>query len=117
MPKEVRERFKKTNIIRKTKIGVKKTFKRVHFGLKKIENDVRSRACLSKRKKGIIKKCIQLNVLCDIDVYLVIFDKEKQKVIEYSSATDFDSRMVNHLLRPDNKCLLSYETYDNTSLK
>ena len=43
----------------------------------------------SKRKRGIIKKCIEFSKMCDQHVSLTIFDKSRQKLVQYSSTFDF----------------------------
>lgn len=30
-----------------------------------------------KRKKGVVKKAIQLSKLCELDIFIVIFDRQK----------------------------------------
>lgn len=75
MPKYAKHLRRKK--IKKCRTQPRKIGKRVSFGLKTIDDEQKQRACLSKRKKGLIKKCIELNVLCNVDVFMVIFDKEK----------------------------------------
>ena len=47
-----------------------------------------------KRKRGLIKKAIELSKLCNQYVYLVIFDREKQRLIEYNSHSVFDHKLI-----------------------
>lgn len=42
-----------------------------------------------KRKRGLIKKAMELSMLCDQHISIVIFDKSKQKMVVYSSSEDF----------------------------
>jgi MADS-box transcription factor, plant len=45
--------------------------------IKLVENQSQRNVTYSKRKRGILKKAIELSVLCAQDIYLVIFDKDK----------------------------------------
>lgn len=45
--------------------------------LKRIENKDSLRVTLVKRRKGLVKKCIELSVMCQQDVFLVTFDKAR----------------------------------------
>ena len=47
----------------------------------KIENKESMRVSLVKRRKGILKKCIELNVMCQQEIFLFTFDRTKQKVL------------------------------------
>jgi len=38
-----------------------------------------------KRKRGILKKLIEMSKLCGQDIFMVMFDKEKQKVLQFRS--------------------------------
>ena len=41
----------------------------------------------SKRKKTLMKNVIEILLLCNLGIFLVIFDPEVYKVIEYNSGT------------------------------
>lgn len=45
--------------------------------IKLVANKNQRNVTYSKRKRGILKKAIELSVLCAQDIYLVVFDKEK----------------------------------------
>ena len=47
-----------------------------------------------KRKRGIIKKCIELSQICHQDVFLVIKDQHTGKLVEYNSSSDFNLEAV-----------------------
>ena len=51
--------------------------KRKIESFKKIDNDNDRNVTYCKRKKGLIKKAMQLSYLCGQEVYLSIFDEEK----------------------------------------
>ena len=61
-----------------------------------------------------MKKAIEISVLCGLDIFLVIFDRDKQKMYEYNSIDEFDSRVVSKLLSADTKMQFQYEKYQNT---
>ena len=41
---------------------------------------------LKKRRRGILKKCMELSTKCSQEVMLVIHDKEEDRYIEYRSS-------------------------------
>ena len=43
-----------------------------------------------KRKKGLVKKAMELSILCGKAIALYIFDKEKGKMISFNSTHEFD---------------------------
>ena len=60
------------------------------MGRKKIEinkiKDVRSqRLTFYKRKNGLLKKAIELSILCDVEVLLVIADKKAKRYTVFNS--------------------------------
>ena len=87
------------------------------IGLQKIEDYESQRVSLVKRRKGIVKKCIELNIMCQQDVFLVIFDRQKQKLLEYRSDPDMDLKLVRHLLDNNQKSLIKRKACDNSCLQ
>jgi uncharacterized LabA/DUF88 family protein len=66
--------------------------------LTKISDDKKRKVTISKRKRGLFKKAIEMSMLGGLDIFMVIFDKDKQKIFELNSDTDFDIQIVSHLL-------------------
>lgn len=51
----------------------------------KIQN---SRACnvtYEKRKRGLLKKAIELSQLCDQQIFMIIYDENKNRLVQYQS--------------------------------
>ena len=70
---------------------------------KYINDFTRRKVTYSKRKRGLYKKAMELSSLCDLDIFMVIFDKEKQKIFEFNSSKDFDSQLITYLLDKVNR--------------
>ena len=51
--------------------------------------------------------------MCQVDVFLCIFDRKNQKVYELNSSDDFDSQIVSHMLDKVNRQQFKFETYTN----
>ena len=49
-----------------------------------------------KRKRGILKKCIEMSTKCHQDVLLVIYDKKNRTLVELNSTPNFD---IDELMR------------------
>ena len=58
---------------------------------------VSERRSLYKRKRGLIKKCVEISNKCNQDVYLVIYDKVSKKFIEYISSENFNLDTVYNM--------------------
>lgn len=58
---------------------------------------------LSKRRRGLFKKAIELSTLCGLDIFMVVFDPHRQKLFELNSQKDFDIQVINHMLDKVNK--------------
>ena len=52
---------------------------------------------LNKRKKGLIKKAMEISVLTGVNLILTIFDKEEGKVIQYLSDSVSKFKAINQL--------------------
>jgi hypothetical protein len=45
-----------------------------------IQCPLKRRVTISKRKKGVFKKAIELSLLCGLDMFMCVFDRETQKI-------------------------------------
>ena len=69
--------------------------------MQKIQNKITSQTTFYKRKKGLIKKALELSVLCDVEVFLVIVDKKKR--LSISSTNNSAINFINsYLMNIDN---------------
>ena len=59
-----------------------------------IENLNSRRITYSKRKRALVKKAIELSVMCDTNISITILDKTRQKLVHYSSSFDFNPKVV-----------------------
>lgn len=55
--------------------------------ISKIEDRISSKITFVKRKKGLLKKAMELSVLCDLDIFLVIVDHKKDLTVMSSFPT------------------------------
>ena len=58
--------------------------------IERIQNANQRKVCLCKRKKGLLKKAIELSVLCDLEIFMLVYDKTHSRVTHYASNEDFD---------------------------
>lgn len=58
-----------------------------HRKLEVVENRVQRINLKSKRKRTVIKKVIEFSQLFDLDILMIIHDKEMHKVFEYNSGS------------------------------
>ena len=56
----------------------------------RVANNITRRVMFCKRKKGLIKKMIELSILCDLKIFALIQDESSCKTIHFSSHKDFD---------------------------
>ena len=54
----------------------------------KIKDDNQRKVTYCKRKKGLLKKTIELSLLCDLKCFTFIYDHTHSRVIHYASHPD-----------------------------
>jgi hypothetical protein len=84
--------------------------------LQRIGDDKARQTTFCKRKRGLIKKAIELSMLCDQLIFLVVFDKEKQRLVEYQSHGEFSAKVVARLVDPSLPSSISHEKYTNLDI-
>lgn len=82
--------------------------------IEKINNKNQRNVTYCKRKRGLIKKAIELSKLCDQYIFLVIFDVEKQKLVQYNSSPDFCAKIMPKLTSPICTQHFKFEQFDNS---
>ena len=63
----------------------------------KIDSNRTRGVTFCKRKEGLIKKSMQLSLLCDVEVTLIIHARDKKRLITYESHSDEDKSILNQL--------------------
>ena len=63
--------------------------------IKKITDRVAKEYAFAQRKRGLIKKTIELGILCELEIALVIFDPEKNALISYATENMTDERIMD----------------------
>ena len=86
----------------------------------KIEDSNNRNVTYCKRKKGLIKKAMELSMLCSQEVYLSIFDQERQKLVVYASNQKYNAKTcwkaeTSDLKRSENFEMYTNDDYDNIS--
>lgn len=55
------------------------------------------RVTYNKRKRGILKKAIELSSLCETDIFLVVLDRKNKTMVEFNSTREFNLRNLGKL--------------------
>jgi hypothetical protein len=69
--------------------------------IEKISNERIRQVTFYKRKRGLLKKAMELSLLCDVKVMLCIVDKN-EKVLIFSSETDVRNFAQRYMTHPEN---------------
>lgn len=56
------------------------------INIQKIESKIPRDYSFVQRKRGLVKKAIELAILCEKEILFVIFDKKTQKMCKYTSS-------------------------------
>ena len=79
-----------------------------------VENSVKRNLVYSKRKRGILKKSIELSKKCKKHVFLAIFDSESRHLLLYSSNPyKLNESNVSKLKDPKENGDITKEVYTN----
>ena len=54
-----------------------------------IEDNVKRCIVFSKRKRGLLKKAIELSRLCGWDIFMVMKEREKERVVQFKTQEEF----------------------------
>lgn len=79
--------------------------------IERIKNDKIREITFIKRKRGVIKKAMELSILCDVEVFFAIVDNENNFCI-YNAENDFYKFIKNYLHNP----IKTNENYDNNDV-
>lgn len=80
-----------------------------------LEDSKKREITYSKRKRNILRHCIEFSKMCNQDISLTMFDKDRQKLVQYSSSFDFSPKVATELLYPENIVMCTYKIYNNDS--
>jgi hypothetical protein len=68
---------------------------RKKIAIEKIQDSRLRVVTLNKRKKGLIKKAMEISLLTGVHLVLTIFDKEEGKIIQYLSDSMNKFKAIN----------------------
>ena len=79
-----------------------------------IIDDQKRRVTLSKRKKGLLKKSIELSKLCSVKVFMLIYDPKTKRFAQYRSTASFDADECRKITRDELDCkFFTNDDYDD----
>ena len=67
--------------------------------LKLITNKNQRNVAFCKRKRGFLKKAIELSCLCDQKILIIIYDEDRSRVVQFSSEEKFQMEAAYKALK------------------
>lgn len=62
--------------------------------IEKIQNPTQRKVCLCKRKKGLLKKTVELALLCDLKIFTFIYSDTQKRATHFASDENFDLKKI-----------------------
>jgi hypothetical protein len=87
----------------------KKKIDKLHL----IENVLQRNVAFCKRKRGFLKKAIELSKLCDQKILVMIYDHNKNKMTQFSSDLSFDLKQAYESKQKIQSEKLNFELFTN----
>lgn len=83
---------------------------------KEIEDSWNKTITYNKRKRGFIKKAMELSVLCGQQILVAMYNNQNNKLVIYQSEDDFSPAKVHNLLSSEMTKNNMYEEHTNADL-
>lgn len=80
--------------------------------IQQLSNEKTRQLTLAKRKKGLIKKAMELAILCNADVFIEVAGEDKETTIFSSSDLKSMSEIITSDIKKSKKSLLFKEDYE-----
>ena len=89
------------------------------IAIEQLTNEKNKRLTLNKRKKGLIKKAMELSILCDADVFIQIANPKNPKDTTIFTSNDLKemAKIINRDIKQKKKSIFYKEDYDNLFVK
>lgn len=87
--------------------------------IEKLQNERTRQITYNKRKRGLIKKAMELSILCESDIFLIVSNKERKDLTLYSSIQNIEGMksFVANTIEKDNLNKLTNQNVSNTTTK